>query len=146
MLTLNNTGFPHNSHSLLYLWSITIKIIIVEKSVLMLMVFFIALTVYATKRQTCKFLSGAMALVLMLPEADMPNLKNLMKDGSWSFKARSVLPSSSAWLGVYDYGTGPTLHSYTEWNSTVRRFLHKILQKKNVSFHFQYTKRARTLL
>lgn len=31
-----------------------------------------------------------------LPDADMPVLKQLMLTGSWSLKARSVLPSSSA--------------------------------------------------
>lgn len=55
-----------------------------------------------------------------LPEADMPNLKRLMKEGAWSLKARSVLPSSSAvnWASMV-MGAGPTLHGYTEWNSAV---------------------------
>lgn len=55
-----------------------------------------------------------------LPEADMPNLKGLMKEGAWSLKARSVLPSSSAvnWASMV-MGAGPTLHGYTEWNSAV---------------------------
>lgn len=55
-----------------------------------------------------------------LPEADMPNLKKMMKEGAWSLKARSVLPSSSAvnWASMV-MGAGPTLHGYTEWNSAV---------------------------
>lgn len=55
-----------------------------------------------------------------LPEADMPNLKGLMKEGAWSLKARSVLPSSSAvnWASMV-MGAGHTLHGYTEWNSAV---------------------------
>lgn len=50
--------------------------------------------------------------------ADIPNIRQLMKDGSYSLKARSVLPSSSAvnWASML-MGAGPTLHGYTEWNS-----------------------------
>lgn len=53
-----------------------------------------------------------------LPDADMPVLKQLMSTGSWSLKARSVLPSSSAvnWASML-MGAGPTLHGYTEWDS-----------------------------
>ncbi len=55
-----------------------------------------------------------------VPNADMPNLKKMMKEGAWSLKARSVLPSSSAvnWASMI-MGAGPTLHGYTEWNSAV---------------------------
>ncbi len=53
-----------------------------------------------------------------VPDADMPVLKQLMAKGSWSLKARSVLPSSSAvnWASML-MGAGPTLHGYTEWDS-----------------------------
>lgn len=53
-----------------------------------------------------------------VPDADMPILKQLMSTGSWSLKARSVLPSSSAvnWASML-MGAGPTLHGYTEWGS-----------------------------
>ena len=53
-----------------------------------------------------------------VPDADMPVLKQLMSTGSWSLKARSVLPSSSAvnWASIL-MGAGPTLHGYTEWDS-----------------------------
>ena len=53
-----------------------------------------------------------------VPDADMPVLKQLMSTGSWSLKARSVLPSSSAvnWASML-MGAGPTLHGYTEWDS-----------------------------
>lgn len=55
-----------------------------------------------------------------LPDADMPNLKKLMANGSWSAKVRTVLPSSSGvnWASML-MGAGPTLHGYTEWNSAV---------------------------
>ncbi|TXI34213.1 MAG: alkaline phosphatase [Niabella sp.] len=53
-----------------------------------------------------------------LPEAEMPVLKKLMKEGAWSLKVRTVLPSSSAvnWASII-MGAGPTMHGYTEWNS-----------------------------
>lgn len=55
-----------------------------------------------------------------LPQADMPHLKKMMKEGAWSLTARSVLPSSSAvnWASML-MGAGPTMHGYTEWNSAV---------------------------
>nr|WP_199830427.1 alkaline phosphatase [Parabacteroides bouchesdurhonensis] len=53
-------------------------------------------------------------------KADMPNVKTLMKDGSYTLKKRSVLPSSSAvnWASMF-MGAGPELHGYTEWGSKV---------------------------
>lgn len=55
-----------------------------------------------------------------LKDANMPNLKALMANGSWTDKARCVLPSSSAvnWASLL-MGAGPTEHGYTEWNSKV---------------------------
>ncbi|SHM52304.1 alkaline phosphatase [Mucilaginibacter sp. OK098] len=55
-----------------------------------------------------------------VPDAKMPVLKKLMETGSWSLKARCVLPSSSAdnWASML-MGAGPTEHGYTEWNSKV---------------------------
>lgn len=53
-----------------------------------------------------------------IPNAEMPNVKQLMASGSWSLKARSVLPSSSAvnWASML-MGSSPTMHGYTEWGS-----------------------------
>ena len=51
-------------------------------------------------------------------KADIPNIKKLMADGSYTLKKRSVLPSSSAvnWASLF-MGAGPELHGYTEWGS-----------------------------
>lgn len=48
-------------------------------------------------------------------KADMPNVKKLMSEGSYTLAKRSVLPSSSAvnWASMY-MGAGPELHGYTE--------------------------------
>lgn len=53
-----------------------------------------------------------------VPRADMPNVKKLMSDGSYTLKKRSVLPSSSAvnWASMF-MGAGPELHGYTTWGS-----------------------------
>ncbi len=55
-----------------------------------------------------------------LQEANMPNLKALMANGSWTDKARCVLPSSSAvnWASL-PMGAGPTENGYTESNNKV---------------------------
>lgn len=51
-------------------------------------------------------------------KAEMPNVKKLMADGSYTLKKRSVLPSSSAvnWASMF-MGAGPELHGFTEWGS-----------------------------
>ena len=51
-------------------------------------------------------------------KAEIPNIKQLMKDGTYTLEKRSVLPSSSAvnWASMF-MGAGPELHGYTEWGS-----------------------------
>ena len=51
-------------------------------------------------------------------KANVPNLRKLMNQGSWTLKARTVLPSSSApnWASMV-MGAGPELHGYTKWGS-----------------------------
>ena len=51
-------------------------------------------------------------------KADMPVTKQMMKNGSYTLKKRSVLPSSSAvnWASMF-MGACPELHGYTEWGS-----------------------------
>lgn len=53
-----------------------------------------------------------------MEKADIPHIRKLMEDGSYTLKKRSVLPSSSApnWASMY-MGAGPELHGYTEWGS-----------------------------
>jgi len=50
--------------------------------------------------------------------AKVPNLRAMMREGSWSLEARTVLPSSSAanWASMV-MGAGPELHGYTTWGS-----------------------------
>lgn len=51
-------------------------------------------------------------------QADMPFIKSLLPESSYTFKKRSVLPSSSAvnWASMW-MGAGPELHGYTTWGS-----------------------------
>lgn len=51
-------------------------------------------------------------------KAEIPHIRTLMKKGSWSLEARSVLPSSSAvnWASML-MGAGPELHGFTTWGS-----------------------------
>jgi predicted AlkP superfamily pyrophosphatase or phosphodiesterase len=51
-------------------------------------------------------------------KAEIPNIRKMMKNGSYSLKARAVLPSSSAvnWASML-MGSGPELHGFTEWDS-----------------------------
>lgn len=53
-----------------------------------------------------------------MEKADNPVMKQMMAEGSWTLKARSVLPSSSAvnWASMI-MGAGPELHGFTEWGS-----------------------------
>jgi len=51
-------------------------------------------------------------------KAKIPRIRTMMNEGSYSLKARAVLPSSSAvnWASMI-MGSGPELHGYTEWGS-----------------------------
>lgn len=50
--------------------------------------------------------------------ANMPNLRKLMQEGSFTLKNRSILPSSSAcnWASMF-MGAGPELHGFTNWGT-----------------------------
>ncbi len=51
---------------------------------------------------------------------DIPNIRNLMANGSYTLHKRSVLPSASAinWASTF-MGAPTELHGYTKWNSNV---------------------------
>lgn len=66
-------------------------------------------------------------------KADMPNVKKLMADGSYTLKKRSVLPSSSAvnWASMF-MGAGPELHGYTDWGSQTPELPSRVLNKHGI--------------
>jgi predicted AlkP superfamily pyrophosphatase or phosphodiesterase len=53
-------------------------------------------------------------------KAKVPNLRKLMREGSYSLKARCVLPSSSAvnWASIIT-ASPPEMHGFTTWGSKV---------------------------
>ncbi|HUN02006.1 MAG TPA: alkaline phosphatase [Niabella sp.] len=68
-----------------------------------------------------------------MEKADMPVLKELMKNGAYTLKKRSVLPSSSAanWASMF-MGAGPELHGYTEWGSKTPELPSRELNKHGI--------------
>ncbi len=66
-------------------------------------------------------------------EAKIPNLRKMMSKGSYSLKARSVLPSSSAvnWASMI-MGSGPELHGYMEWGSKTPELPSRIIGQGNI--------------
>ncbi|MDY7393979.1 alkaline phosphatase [Aureibaculum sp. 2210JD6-5] len=66
-------------------------------------------------------------------KAKVPNLRMMMKEGSYSLKARSVLPSSSAvnWASMI-MGSGPELHGYTEWGSKTPELPSRVIGKDGI--------------
>lgn len=68
-----------------------------------------------------------------MSKAEMPNTKLLMEDGAFTFKKRSVLPSSSAvnWASMF-MGACPELHGYTTWGSKTPEIPSRILNKNGI--------------
>ncbi len=68
-----------------------------------------------------------------LPKADMPTVKKLMEEGSYTLKKRSALPSSSAvnWASMF-MGAGPELHGYTEWGSQTPELPSRVLNEHGI--------------
>ena len=68
-----------------------------------------------------------------LPKADMPHTKQLMENGAYTLKKRSVLPSSSAvnWASMF-MGAGPELHGYTQWGSKTPELPSRALNKNGI--------------
>lgn len=66
-----------------------------------------------------------------IPKAEMPNVKAMMQEGSYTLKSRSVLPSSSAvnWASMY-MGAGPELHGFTEWGSQKPELPSRVITEK----------------
>lgn len=66
-------------------------------------------------------------------KAEMPTVKALMKEGCYTLKKRSVLPSSSAvnWASMF-MGAGPELHGYTEWGSQTPELPSRVLNEHKI--------------
>ena len=66
-------------------------------------------------------------------KAEMPNVKQLMKEGSYTLKKRSVLPSSSAanWASMF-MGACPEIHGYTEWGSKTPELPSRVVDEDGI--------------
>lgn len=64
--------------------------------------------------------------------AEMPTLRKLMAEGSFTVQNRSVLPSSSAvnWASMF-MGAGPELHGYTQWGSRTPELPSRVVNADN---------------
>ena len=61
----------------------------------------------------------AAAAVRQTPASDIPNIRYLMENGSWTLAKRSVMPSASAinWTSLFN-GLPTEMHGFDKWNST----------------------------
>lgn len=66
-------------------------------------------------------------------KADIPHVKELMQEGAYTLKKRSVLPSSSAvnWASMF-MGAGPELHGYTDWGSKTPELPSRVVTENNI--------------
>lgn len=69
-----------------------------------------------------------------MPYINMPNVAELMSLGSYTFKKKSVLPSSSGpnWASLF-MGVGVAEHGYTKWNSFTPDFQPKEIGPNGIS-------------
>lgn len=65
--------------------------------------------------------------------ADMPALRQLMSEGSYTTECRSILPSSSAanWASMF-MGASSELHGYNTWGSKVPDFPSRVLTENGI--------------
>lgn len=68
-----------------------------------------------------------------IPQANMPTVKDLMKNGSYTLQKRSVLPSASAinWASNF-MGAGTESHGYTRWNTQIPDIPSTVVNEHNI--------------
>lgn len=68
-----------------------------------------------------------------LEKTELPTIRRLMDNGSYSLKKRSVLPSSSApnWASIF-MGVPTEIHGYTQWGSKEPEITSPIELKNNI--------------
>lgn len=67
------------------------------------------------------------------PKSNIPNISQLMANGSYTLKKRSVLPSTSApnWASMY-MGACTELHGYCEWGSKIPDLPSREINENNI--------------
>lgn len=66
-------------------------------------------------------------------KADMPTVKEMMRNGAYTLQKRAVRPSSSApnWASMF-MGAGPELHGYTQWGSKTPEIPSRVILKNGI--------------
>lgn len=69
-----------------------------------------------------------------VPKGDIPNIKSVMEQGSYTLHKRSVFPSASAinWASMF-MGVGTELHGYTQWGSKTPEIPSRVVNEHNIS-------------
>lgn len=68
-----------------------------------------------------------------IDSVSIPNIEKLAKDGAYTLKKRSVLPSSSAanWASMF-MGAGPEIHGFTTWGSKTPEIPSRVLNNHGI--------------
>lgn len=68
-----------------------------------------------------------------VPKAEIPTIRQLMAEGSYTLEKRSALPSSSAinWASMF-MGAGPELHGYTQWGSKTPELPSRVVNEHGI--------------
>jgi len=79
-----------------------------------------------------------------LPYAKAPTLFSLMKDGAWTLRSRSMLPSSSScnWHSIFTCSASEQ-HGYIAWNSSAPAFAPAAMTEKGLYPDLMYELRRR---
>lgn len=69
-----------------------------------------------------------------VPKGDIPTIKKLMEQGTYTLHKRSVFPSASAinWASMF-MGVGTELHGYTKWGSQTPEIPSRVINEHNIS-------------
>ncbi len=69
-----------------------------------------------------------------VPKGDIPHIKSVMEQGSYTLHKRSVFPSASAinWASMF-MGVGTELHGYTKWGSKTPEIPSRVVNEHNIS-------------
>ena len=67
-------------------------------------------------------------------KGNIPHIKNLMEQGSYTLHKRCVFPSASAinWASMF-MGVGTELHGYTKWGSKTPEIPSRVVNEHNIS-------------
>ena len=96
------------------------NLVTMKKTIALIIAVFAVFTSYARKETASHvFFIGLDSWgSYSMAKADMPNVRRLMENGSYTLKKRTTLPSHSAsnWASMF-MGASPEIHGFCEWGS-----------------------------